>query len=68
LATASETPRIALPPSRDLSGGAVEVDQRLVDQPLIVGVESDDRRSDLVEHGLYRVFHALPAVTIAAIA
>ncbi len=31
--------------------GAVEVDQLLVDQALLVRVEADQRRADLVEHG-----------------
>ena len=55
-------------PQPGLVGGAVEVYQRLIDQPLIVGVQADDRRADLVEDGLYRVFHTLSAVTIAAVA
>ena len=48
--------------------GAVEVDQRLVHQPLIVGVEPDHGRTDLVEHGLHCLMHAFAAVTLAAVA
>ena len=55
-------------PRRDLSGRAVEVEQRLVDQPLIVGVEPDDGGRDLVEHGLDGLLDALAAVAVAAVA
>jgi hypothetical protein len=33
-----------------LVGRAVEVDQRLVDEPLLAGVVAEQRRADLVEH------------------
>ena len=48
--------------------GAVEVQQRLIDQSLIVGVEPDDGRGDLVEHGLHGLLDALTAVAVAAVA
>ena len=47
---------------------AVEVDQRLVDQPLVVGAQPDDRGRDLVEHGLHRFLDALTAVAGTAVA
>ncbi len=47
--------------------GAVEVQQRLIDQALIVGVESDDGWCDFVEHGLHGLLHALAAVALAAV-
>ncbi len=47
---------------------AVEVEQRLVDQPLVVGAQPDDRGRDLVEHGLDRLLDALAAVAGAAVA
>jgi hypothetical protein len=34
----------------------------LVDQPLLVRVEADQRRADLVEHGEHGLRHALAAV------
>ncbi len=55
-------------PSRDLSGRAVEIQQGLIDQPLIVGGQADDRRGDLVENGLHGLLDALAAVTGAAVA
>ena len=51
-----------------LVGRAVEVKQRLVDEALIVGVEPDDGRRDLVEHGLNGLLHALAAVAVTAVA
>ena len=47
---------------------AVEVQQSLVDQSLIVGVEPDHGRRDFIEHGLDGLLDALAAVPVAAIA
>ena len=58
--------RVATQPG--LVGGAVEIHQRLVDQPLIVGIEPDHGRTDLVEHGLHGLLHALAAVALPAVA
>ncbi len=47
---------------------AVEVQQGLIDQSLVVGAQPDDRGGDLVEHGLHGLVHALAAVAAAAVA
>ncbi|CAG7001180.1 hypothetical protein PICSAR164_02797 [Mycobacterium avium subsp. paratuberculosis] len=58
--------RVAAQPR--LVRGAVQVDQRLVHQALVVGVQPDHRRADLVQHGLHRLLHALAAVPLPAVA
>ena len=58
--------RVATQPG--LVGGAVEVYQRLVDQPLVVGVESDHCGPDLIKDGLHGLLHALAAVALAPVA
>src|SRR5450756_666802 len=42
--------------------GAVELDQRLVDEPLLGGFEPDDLGGDLVHDGVDRVLDTLPEV------
>lgn len=51
-----------------LVGGAVEVDQDLVDQPLLVGRKADDLLVDQLVDGLDRLGHALTAVALAPVA
>ncbi len=51
-----------------LVGGAVEVEHRLVDEPLVAGVEADDLRLDLVLDGGDGHLGALAAVAAAAVA
>ena len=55
-------------PSRDLSGGAVEVDQPLVDQPLLAGLVADELGADDVQDAVDGLGHALAAVALAAVA
>ena len=47
LATASETPRMALAPRRALVRGAVQLDQRVVDAALVLGVHAGQGVEDL---------------------
>ena len=47
---------------------AVQVDHRLVDQPLVVGVVAEQFRLDLVDDGLDGLGDALAAVGVAAVA
>ena len=51
-----------------LVGRAVEVEQRLVDEALVVGAQPDDRGRDLVEHRLDGLLDALAAVAGGAVA
>ena len=51
-----------------LVGRSVAIEQRLVDEALVVGVQTDHGRSELVDDGLYRFFYALAAVAAAAVA
>ncbi|CAB4733571.1 unannotated protein [freshwater metagenome] len=51
-----------------LVGRAVEVEHRLVDQPLVVGVETLDRGADLVDDRVHGLLDALAGVPIAAVA
>src|SRR6185312_15931736 len=44
--------------------GAVQVDQLLVDDPLLDGVDTDQLRPDLVQDRLDGVLHALAQVTV----
>ena len=50
-----------------LVGRAVEVEHRLVDQPLVARVEADDLRLDLVLHGADGLLGALAAVARTAV-
>ncbi len=50
-----------------LVGGAVQVDHRLIEQPLLGGLESDDLSRDLDLSGLDRVEDALAAVPLSAV-
>ncbi len=50
-----------------LVGGAVRVDHRLVDQALVVGVESLDGGSELLDDGVDGVLDALAAVALVAV-
>ncbi len=47
-----------------LRGRAVQVDQRLVDQPLLAGLEADQGRSDLVQHAEDGLLDTLAAVAL----
>ena len=60
LATASETPRIALAPSCDLSGVPSRSIRRLVDEPLLAGLEADQLGLDRVDHGATALSTPLP--------
>ena len=51
-----------------LVGGAVEVEHRLVDEALVVGVEADDRAGDRVDDAGDGLLHALAEVALAAVA
>ena len=51
-----------------LVGRAVELEHRLVDQPLVVGLEALDRRGDVLDDGLDGLLHALAEVALAAVA
>ena len=42
--------------------GAVQVEHRGVHQPLLAGVETEQRRADVVQHGQHGLLHALAAV------
>ena len=53
---------MALAPSRDLFGGAVEGDHRLVDLDLILGVQAGDGVENVAVDGLDRLQDALAAV------
>jgi hypothetical protein len=46
----------------------VQVDHRLVHEPLVVGVEALDRGRDLLEHGGDGLLHALAAVPLPPVA
>ncbi len=59
---------MALAPEAGLVGCAVEIQQRLVDEPLVVGAQPDDGGRDLVEDGLHGLGDALTAVARAAVA
>ena len=51
-----------------LVGRAVEVEHRLVDEALVVGVEADDRAGDRVDDAADGLLHALAEVALAAVA
>ena len=51
-----------------LVGGGVEVEHRLVDEPLVVGLEAEDRRRDRLDDALHGLLHALAEVALAAVA
>jgi hypothetical protein len=51
-----------------LVGRAVEVEHRLVDEALVVGVEPDDRPGDGVDHAGHGLLDALAEVALAAVA
>ncbi len=51
-----------------LVGRAVEIQQRLIDESLIVCAQPDDGGGDLVEDGLHGLLHALAAVAGRAVA
>ena len=51
-----------------LVGRAVELEHRLVDQPLVVGLEALDHRGDVLHDGLDRLQHTLADVPLAAVA
>ena len=51
-----------------LVGRAVEVDHRLVDEALVVGVEALERRADLLDDTGHGLLHALAAVRLLAVA
>ena len=59
-ATASETPRIALAPKRDLSGVPSRSISSWSTQPLLGRLVADQPGPDLVEDGGHRLLHALP--------
>ena len=65
LATASDTPRMALAPSRLLLGVPSSVDQRVVDAALILGVHAGQRIEDLAVDGVDGLAHALAAGSAA---
>ncbi len=48
---------------RGLVGGGVQVEHRLVDQPLLGGVVADELRADLLDHGEDGLLDALAEVT-----
>ena len=45
----------------------VQVDHRLVDEPLVIGVVAEQLRLDFVDHALHGPLHALAAVLVAAV-
>ena len=51
-----------------LVGRAVEVEHRLVDEALVVGLEADDRAGDVLDDALDGLLHALADVALAAVA
>ena len=55
-------------PSCGLVGGAVEVEQPLVDEPLLGRLEADQLRADHVEHRVDGLADPLAAVALAAVA
>ena len=55
-------------PSLALLARAVEVEHRLVDEALVVGVEADDRTGDRVDDAVDGLLHALAEVALAAVA
>ena len=62
MATASETPRIALAPSLRLVRRAVELDHGLVDLDLVLGLEAGDRVENVAVDRFDRLQDALAAV------
>ena len=48
--------------------GAVQIEQCLIDQTLVVGGQADDGRGDLVEHRFDSLLNALAAVAGSAVA
>ena len=69
LATASETPRIALAPSRDLFGGAVELDQASGRAPPCSAASgADERLGDVAVDVRDRLRDALARPGVAAVA
>ena len=67
-AAASETPRIALAPSRALVRGAVELDHRLVERALLGGAGAGQRLGDLAVDVGDRPRDALAGPGVAAVA
>ncbi len=51
-----------------LVGGAVELDQRLVERALVAGVQAAHRVGDLTVHARHRAAHALPDPALPAVA
>src|SRR6478752_6601690 len=47
---------------------AVQVEHRLVDEPLLAGVVSDDLRTELVDHAEHGLLDTLAAVSLRAVA
>jgi hypothetical protein len=48
--------------------GAVQIQQGLIDHPLLVGGDADDLRRDHLQHALNRLGDALAAVAVATVA
>ena len=67
MATASDTPRMALAPRRDLFGGAIQFDHGRVDVKLVFGIHAADSFEDFAIDGFDCLLDTLAKIALAAV-